>query len=81
MKPKFATKVTLITVCKWVSPQCFADIITQVTQTGSRSNVQKEHTHIGGHKCNKTHILLQILGLFASFDPVWILFFKMIFVT
>ena len=79
MKPIFATKVTLIIVCKWVSPQytidCFADIITQVTQTGSRSNVQKEHTHIGGHKCNKTHILLQILGLFASFDPVLGTFF------
>ena len=32
MKPTFATKVTLITVCKWVSPQywtdCFADIST-----------------------------------------------------
>ena len=33
MKPTFATKVTLIIVCKWVCPQytidCFADIGTQ----------------------------------------------------
>ena len=33
MKPAFPTKVSLITVCKWVNPQytidCFADVSTQ----------------------------------------------------
>ena len=40
MKPTFATKVSLITVCKWVSPQytidCFADINTQEACTVTR---------------------------------------------
>ena len=40
MKPTFATKVRLITVCKWVSPQytidCFADINTQEACTVTR---------------------------------------------
>ena len=27
--------------------------------------------HTEGHKYHKTHFLLQILGLFASYDSVW----------
>ena len=30
------------------------------SKTRSRSNVWKEHTHTEGHKCEKTHLLLQI---------------------
>ena len=47
MKPTFATKVTLVTVCKWVSPQytidCFTDVSTReaCTVTPSISLSQK----------------------------------------
>ena len=75
MKPIFATtkKVTLVTVCKWVSPQytiySFADstreACTVYSETRSRSNVSKEHTHTEGHKYIKTHFLLQMFSLFV----------------
>ena len=69
----------LITVCKWVSPQytirrlfCrrqHSGSVHGYSETRSRSNVWKEHTH----KYDKTHYLLQILGLFAPVDPVWMI--------
>ena len=37
------------------------------------------NTHTKGNKYDKTHFLLQILGLFASYDPVWMIL--MIFVV
>ena len=43
------------------------------SETRSRSNVRKEHTHTERHKYHKTHFLLHILGLFASYDPDWVI--------
>ena len=37
------------------------------------------NTHTKGNKYDKTHFLLQIFGLFASYDPVWMIL--MIFVV
>ena len=58
---------------------CFADISTWEVCTVtppqkldldqmSESNV---HIYTEGHKYDYIHFLLQILGLFASYDPVW----------
>ena len=43
------------------------------SENRSRSNVWKAHMHTERHKHNKSHFMLQILGLFALYDPVWIM--------
>ena len=83
MKPinYLPTEATLITVCKWVSLyytiHCFANttlrkrarLLTQKLDLDQMSE-RNMYIHTEGHIYDKTHLLLQIVGLFASYDPV-----------
>ena len=72
-----------------MSPQCtvncFADISTWevciVTQKLALDQMSEKSIIMNtkGHKSDKSHFLLQILGLFTSYNPVWVIL--MIFLT
>ena len=56
---------------------CFADISTREERTVTQKldldqmSEMTEYTHTERHKYHNTHFLLQILGLFTSYDPDW----------
>ena len=89
MKPAFAHKKVTDSVCKWANPQYtiyrFADISTQevcrVTQKLDLDQVCERSIPILKETNMIKHFLLQILGLFASCDPVWTIGWYLWFVT
>ena len=50
--------------------------LDQMSETRISRN---EHTHTVVHKHDKTHFLLEMLGLFTWYNPVWMIL--VIFVT